>query len=111
MNGRQIQEIVHREIGDAWDTSNLHGVNLREALVFPEPITVIERSVQAGNLVDRLVDAWIVLVEEAGTESGYRIVAARDGSVFGLANEGFPTDKHLVLVGWYGDFLTTFRAM
>ena len=111
MDGRQIQEIVHREIGAEWGTTNLHGVNLREAVIFPEPVTVIARAVEDGELSDTLMDAWIVLVENPRTRSGYRIVAASDGSTFGLAGEGFPTDQHLVLVGWYGGFLKTFLAM
>ena len=34
-----------------------------------------------------------------------------DEPVFGLASVGFPNDDHLVLCGWYGDFMTTFRGM
>ena len=35
----------------------------------------------------------------------------RAADIFGLASEGFPSDKYLVLCGWDGDFLTTFRGM
>jgi|SRR5436309_15136131 len=42
---------------------------------------------------------------------GYRMVAALDGSVFGLATEGSASDQHLVLCGWYGGILETFQDM
>jgi len=111
MNANQIQYIVTSEIGDAWGTTNYHGVDLRKALVHPQQVKVIERQVDDGKFTDRLVDVWIVLIEEPDVGTGYRIVASEDGKKFGLASEGFETDEHLVLCGWYGDFLSTFRAM
>jgi hypothetical protein len=111
MNAERIKELVNSQIGDRWDTKNDHGVVLRETLVPPEQITVIERLVRNSKPHDRLVDVWVVLIEEPKSGSGYRIVAALDGGKFGLASGGFPSDGHLVLCGWYGDFLTTFRAM
>jgi hypothetical protein len=111
MNAEEVEKLVRSQIGEAWDVTNAHGVDLRETLVAPSPITVVERSIRNGRPHDCLVDAWLVLIEDpkAGTE--YRIVATPDGTMFGLASEGFPSDSHLVLCGWYGDFLTTFRGM
>ena len=111
MNADEIRDLVWSQLSSAWDTSNAHGVNLQQALVPPEPITVIERTVRDGRMVDRLVDVWLVLVEDAKSGTGYRVVAAKDGSLFGLATKGFPGDKHLVLCGWYGDFVTTLQDM
>lgn len=34
-----------------------------------------------------------------------------DGLQFGLASNGLPRDKHLVLDGWYGDLISAFVAM
>jgi hypothetical protein len=111
MDATSIGALIRSQIGDAWDTTNAHGVDLREALLLPELVTVIHRQVRDGKLHDALVDVWVVLIENPKARSGYRLVAAEDGSTFGLASDGFPSDQHLVLVGWYGDFLTTFRAM
>lgn len=111
LDEEQIRALVESQIGDAWDASNLHGVDLRTALVPPRKITVIERLVRDGEFDDRLIEVWLVLVEGAEAEDGYRIVAALDGSDFGLACAGLPEDEHLVLVGWHGDFMETLEAM
>jgi hypothetical protein len=111
MNADQIHQLVASEIGDAWDTTNSHGVDLRKSVVRPQQVKVIERLVFNGKINDRLIDAWIVLFEDSDDRTGYRIIACQDGSRFGLADEGFDTDEHLVLCGWYGDFLSTFRSM
>lgn len=111
MNATEITELVRSQIQDAWDTTNLHHVDIRKALVSPRLIKVIQRLVKKGKIHDTLLDVWLILVENPASGTGYRIVAASDGSKFGLASEGFPTDAHLVLTGWYGDFLTTFHGM
>jgi hypothetical protein len=51
------------------------------------------------------------LVELPEAVRGYRIVLNDEGTSFGLASEGFADDKHLVLCGWYGDFMDAFHAM
>ena len=111
MQPRDVRNLVETEIGDGWTVTNLHHVDLRRALVQPRRITVIERTIRNGKVQDRLVAVWLVLVERADPEDGYRIVMKEDEPVFGLASEGFPEDEHLVLCGWYGDFMTTFRGM
>jgi hypothetical protein len=111
MNADQIYQLVASEIGDAWETMNSHGVDLRKSLVRPQQVKVIQRLVVNGKIDDRLVDAWIVLFEDPDERAGYRIIASQDGRSFGLADEGFKMDEHLVLCGWYGDFLSTFRSM
>ncbi len=111
MNAAEIERLVHDGIGDSWDVTNHHGVDLRKALVPPHLIKVIQRLVRAGELHDVVIDAWLVLIEKPESGEGYRIVADADGSTFGLASEGFASDEHLVLCGWYGSFWTTFEAM
>jgi hypothetical protein len=111
MKSEDIRKIVEAQIGTAWDTTNLHGVDLRKSLVKPERIQLIARNVKDGELEDKPMEVWIVLIEDPETQTGYRIVANDDGSEFGLASEGFKEDKHPVFIGWYGDFLTTYEAM
>lgn len=109
MTASEIEKLVRDSIGDAWDATNAHKVNLRKALVTPRPIKLIQRLVRKGKLKDSVIDGWLVLIEDA--EGGYRIVADQDGQHFGLASEGSANDKHLVLCGWYGDFMSTFKSM
>ena len=112
MNAESIKRIVESQIGGEWGATNWHSVDLRRSIVAPTRNIVIERDIRDGRIADRTVDAWLVLVEKPETKSGYRIVASSDGSKFGLATEGFPEDKHLVLCcGWDGDFMTTFLGM
>jgi hypothetical protein len=111
MHPRDVRKLIENEIGDDWTATNHHCVDLRRALVEPRKITVIERTVRSGELRDRTLAVWLVLVERPDAEEGYRIVMKEDEPVFGLASEGFPEDEHLVLCGWYGDFMTTFRGM
>jgi len=111
MSPQEVRRLVENEIGNDWAVTNHHHVDLHRALVEPRKITVIERTVKNGKLRDRTLAVWLVLVERPDTEDGYRIVMKEDEAVFGLASEGFPEDKHLVLCGWYGDFMTTFRGM
>ncbi len=112
MDAQQVQTLVESAIGDNWSQTNLHHVDLRRALVQPRKIKVIERTVKKGRLRDQVVEAWLVL-EEKRTDGhdGYRIVMKEKEPVFGLASQGFPNDEHLVLCGWYGDFLSAFRGM
>ena len=51
--------------------------------------------------------SWVKKTDQTGT----RFVLRDDGSQFGLASNGFPHDKVPILVGWYGDLLTTFLGM
>jgi len=111
MQPRDVRKLVEEAIRDDWAVTNHHHVDLRRALVQPRKITVIERTVRNGNLQDRPLGVWLVLVERPNPEEGYRIVMKENEPVFGLASEGFPEDEHLVLCGWYGDFMTTFQGM
>jgi hypothetical protein len=111
MNAQSVRKLVESQIGDSWSTTNHHGVDLRTAVVTPQKITVIERTVRNGKLRDHLVNVWLVLIENPELETGYRIVLRDTDKMFGLASEGFPGDERLVLCGWYGDFISTFEGM
>src|SRR5262245_48116330 len=111
MQPRDVRKLVEQAIGDDWTVTNHHRVDLRRALVQPRKITVIERTVRNGKSRDRTLAVWLVLIECPKPEEGYRIVMKENEPVFGLASEGFPEDEHLVLCGWYGDFMTTFQGM
>ena len=111
MQPRDVRKLVEDAIGDDWAVTNHHHVDLRRALVLPRKITVIERTVRNGKLRDQTVEVWLVLVESVDQNESNRIVMKENEPVFGLASEGFPEDEHLVLCGWYGDFMTTFQGM
>jgi hypothetical protein len=99
------------QVGDYWGVTNLHHVDLMRAIVPPRRLSVIERSVKDGKVHDQLVDVWLVLVENPDTGRGYRIVFQECGARFALACDGFPSDKHLVVSGWYPDSTSAFLGM
>ena len=86
-----------------------HRITLEQALVPPQRISVIARLVKDGQMHDQELNVWLVGQER--TRDGYRIIMREDGLQFGLASGGFPTDKHLVLVGWYGGLVSAFPNM
>jgi len=59
MNADDIQRLVHDSIGDMWNATNDHSVDLRKALVPPRRIKLIERLVRAGQVRDTVIDAWL----------------------------------------------------
>jgi len=111
MNAKQLKKAIESEIGSSGEERNLHGQTPRSGLIEPRQITVIERLVKNGKTQDHLEKVWLVFVEGPQEGDGYRIVASLDGKEFGLASQGFPKDQHLVMCGWYGDFMSTFRGM
>ncbi len=111
MTTDQVRQLVEDQIAGAWEESNHHGVCLRQSLVAPTLITVIDRQVRKGKIMECDIDVWLVLIENPSTQDGYRIVYSEAEGCFGLASQGFETDPHPVLCGWYGDFMTTFKGM
>jgi hypothetical protein len=109
MTTADVRNVLRAQLLNDPKVANDHGITLDDALVPPQRISIIERTVQKGQLSDKLVTVWLVGQERLGT--GYRIVMREDGSVFGLASTGFPADRHLVLVGWYGDLISAFINM
>lgn len=109
MTAGEVRELLRTQTPDEANVTNDHGITLNDALVPPQRISIIERTVEKGRLKDKVLSVWLVGQERSA--DGYRIVMREDGPVFGLASTGFPTDKHPVLVGWYGDLISAFAGM
>jgi hypothetical protein len=105
MTSGEVAIRVRREIGDQWDASNLHGVDLRRCLVEPRKATFV-----AGWDARQTVEAWIVLEETPGDpKGGYLIAFDEAEDAYGLADVG--GDGRPCFIGYYGDFLTTLAGM
>src|SRR3954469_14082451 len=109
MTAEQVKERVRAQATDHLSRENDHSLTLSQALVEPDRITVIVRTVRDGNISDKVESVW--LVAKGPRPDGYRVVMQADGRRFGLASSGFPNDPYPVLVGWYGDLVNTFMAM
>jgi hypothetical protein len=105
----EVQEIIRLQSGLHLTCTNDHGISLKQALVVPQKVSVIVRMVKNGRVNEQKEAVWLVGKEDA--DNGYRIVMREDGCVFGLASTGFPTDEHLVLVGWHGSVKSAFLSM
>lgn len=68
-------------------------------MVAPQEIPVIDRRVRDGKIEDTLISAWLVARERQ--PGGYMIVFDGQRGWFGLASEGFSSDKHPLVSGWY----------
>ena len=102
----EVQERIHLQAGNDLEITNSHGITLRQALVQPQRIIVIVRSVRNGKVKDQIEDVWLVGREDS--TDGYRIVMREDGLQFGLASKGLPADRFPVLTGWYGSLKSAF---
>jgi len=109
MTIEEVRALVRAQSTKSLTASNDHGINLEQALVAPQRISVIARQVKDGRMNDDTLNVW--LVGQENPTDGYRIVMREDGSQFGLASSGFPNDEYLVLAGWYGDLVSTFLSM
>jgi hypothetical protein len=105
----RVRALVRIQSTGSLTAVNDHGVTLEDALVAPRMISVIARQVKNGRVKNEDLNVW--LVGQENRTDGYKIVLRDDGSQFGLASNGFPHDKIPILVGWYGDLLTTFLGM
>lgn len=108
MTSGEVQSLV-REEAENLSLTNAHKITLEQAIMRPERISLVSRTVSDGSLKDVVLDAWLVGQEDSA--DGYKIVMRDDAKQFGLASVGFAADKHLVLVGWYGSLLSAFLAM
>ena len=111
MNAAEVQNEIERQVGGDAALRNSHGINISRSLVKPEPVTIIDRNVKNGRIVDRSVSTWLVLVEDLEDPESYRIVYDANDGLFGLASRGLKGDKHLVVSGWYRDFMSAFLGM
>ena len=99
----EIQKMVAATIGDQWDRSNLHGVDLRRCLVPPKQVTAIN----AGDETETPV--WLVLLEAPDTRLGYAVAYHEESKQFGLVQ--LTKEYAPCLIGLYGGFFNTLEAM
>ena|SRR6185437_9076573 len=109
MTLEEVRALVHSQATGNFGAANGHGAALEDMLVPPRIIIVTARDVRNGSIEDEDLKVWLVGQEKRA--DGYQIVLRDDGLYFGLASHGFPKDKYPILVGWYGNLLTTFLAM
>jgi hypothetical protein len=105
----EVKERVRLQTGSNLELTNDHRITLKQALVPPETITIIERTVRGGKVKDREIGVWLVGQEDSS--DGYKIIMRHDGLRFGLASMGFPADPFLILTGWYGGLQSAFMSM
>ncbi len=99
MTAEEVRTFIREQVAADDD------LGLKSWVVPPQRVPVIVRD---GTREDETLTVW--LVGEKGPD-GYKIIMRDDGSEFGLAAAGFPTDAHPVLVGWYGDLKSAFLCM
>jgi hypothetical protein len=105
----QVRELIREQSVDNLTATNDHRISLTQVLVPPQRISVIAQRVKGSQLKDQRLEVW--LVGQESSSDGYKIIMRDDGLQFGLASNGFPADKHLVLVGWYGDLMSAFLSV
>ena len=110
MTADEVRKIVLESIGDKWDETNSHHVDLRSSLVTPSKAKMTLRALDKGKLRDELTEVWIVLREKP-SDNGYVVFYDDARTEFGLACASFPEDRHRVICGYYGDFWSAFKGM
>ena len=103
MTSKQVHALVVAQIGDQWDHTNLHGVDLRRCILWPESITAMD--VRGASECE----VWLVLLEIPQTRLGYGIVYDEKTRQFGLVQ--FTENYVPFMIGLYGGFLDAFEAM
>lgn len=109
MTVEEVQAYVLLQCTGNLTVKNEHRIGLEQAMIRPHQTLVTWRMVNNGRFKDTELSVWVVAQEES--PDGYKIIMRDDGEQFGLASPGFPNDKHLALVGWYGSLLSAFLAM
>ncbi len=111
MSPEEIKKIVETEIEGLEETPNFHGINLKKCLVQPYKVTAREPTVKDGNFKNQLEKVWIVLEENPGEPIGYKIYYDESCAEFGLMTNGLKDNQYPVILGIYGSFLDTLKAM
>jgi len=107
MTLEQVKELVHSQaVGNFSAVS--HGISLNQALIPPRRISVTAHDVREGRVTNEQLEVWLVGQER--DQDGYKIIM-RDNGMFGLAYKGLAVEERLVLMGWYGDLVSTFLGM
>ncbi|HUL23766.1 MAG TPA: hypothetical protein VLZ10_20085 [Thermodesulfobacteriota bacterium] len=103
MNAEEVTELVNQAIGNRWEQSNAHGVNLRTCLVKPEKKTYMHL------ITGETLDLWLVLEEDPKERKGYKIVFDETDQQFGLAMTEISGIN--LYLGPYGTFMETLESM
>ena len=93
MDATEVQDHVLTELGEKRE--NKFGWNFENHLVNPP----VQYSYEESNGSTSVY--WVVLIE---SENGYHILFDESDAQFGLATSG-------VVVGWYGDLMSTIDGM
>ncbi|HVT96862.1 MAG TPA: hypothetical protein VHE33_05095 [Acidobacteriaceae bacterium] len=109
MTVEEVEAVIHLQVNEHPTATNAHQLVLKDALVRPRRISVIEKTVKDGQVFDQELRVWLIADERPG--DGYKIVMSDDGLRFWLASSGFSTDGHLVVSGWYNSLLAAFLGM
>ena len=112
MTAEEVLAKVEAEIGDDWDLSNEHSVDLKTSVVRPPELRLYQNSLHLSKQpCDRdtrrnapKIQLWLVLYEHPDTKKGYVIVYDEVDDLFGLAAGD-------TFVAHYGTFLETLEAM
>jgi hypothetical protein len=105
----EVRALVREQAEQNLLIVNHHGIRLADAVVPPETLTIVSRTVKDGHVIDETLDVWLVGLEIS--PDGYKIILRDDGQQFGLASRGLPFDQQPILVGWFGSLLSAFIAM
>ena len=99
----QVRQLVEAAIGDQWQRSNLHRVDLRTCLIAPRKLTFVTAK------DEREVEAWLVLLENPKGTLGYGVAYDEQTQRFGLVQlaKGYEP----CVLGLYGGFYDALDAM
>ncbi|MCA9040428.1 MAG: hypothetical protein KDA65_08785 [Planctomycetaceae bacterium] len=111
MNAQEIEEQIRKQLALLESNIDEELTMIQQGLVPPEPLTVILRLVEEGRVRLQQEHVWLVWTEQSGIEDGYQIIYNPDKDLFGITTTGFPGEDGLVLLGYCGDFLESFRAL
>ncbi len=111
MTPDDVSRKIDAEIDGRWNESNLHGINLRGCIVPPTVTKLIHRKVEAGRIYESVIEVWLVLEEKPIEKDGYKIIFDEASGMFGLASQGWPSDPHPSLDGFYSDFMSAVKGM
>lgn len=103
MMSDQVKKIVIEQIGDDWNHTNLHGINLRRCIVPPQRIV----AVNAWD--EQNAEVWLVLLENPESRLGYGVVYHETSEEFGLVQ--FTEGHSPCLLGLYGSFFDALDGM
>ena len=103
MNAKEVTAIINEEIGDNWNLSNAHGVDLNTCLLTPEKKTFTD--FPSG----KICELWLVLEEDPKERKGYKIVFDDTKGLFGLSTD--QQEGPDLFLGFYGSFIETLKSM